>query len=182
MKLELNEQTLNAYLSEAINEELEEIFGLSRAERNAKWGYEWDPNISNRQNRLNRNMNKAQIKAAGYRNFDEYQAGELGDEGDEGAQGQQQQQYPELQAGQRPEFANDRNSVGKFQTWYNHNFNGNLVVDGIWGPKTQAAFDQWVAQQGNTAQQNESKKPNKVLSENQFKDLVKNTLTEFLKK
>ena len=144
MKLELNERTLNAYINEAINEELDEFLGLSRKERNAKWGYTWDPTLSAKQNRLNRNINKAQIKAKGYRNYDEYMAGEAPEEGQE--QQGQEQVMPQFVPGQPAPFANERNRVGQFQTWYNQNMGGKLVVDGIWGKYTQAAWDQWVNQ------------------------------------
>ena len=74
MKLQLDEQTLNAYIKQAINEELNEFLGLSRAEKNAKWGYTWDPNLSTKQNRRNRDLQRAQIRAAGYKNYNAYAA------------------------------------------------------------------------------------------------------------
>lgn len=49
--------------------------------------------------------------------------------------------------GDKADFANDKQKVMQFQTWVNQNSqNGQqvLVVDGIWGPKTQGAFDAWI--------------------------------------
>ena len=148
--LKLTEAQLNAYINQALNEELNEFWGLSRAEKNNKWGYQWDDNLTASQNKAQRNLNKANIKAAGYRNAQEYEAGEGH------AYGKPQQQMPpaddyEEQAsgmdfipGQPAPFANEKYKVGQFQTWFNQNAGGKLVVDGIWGPKTQAAWDQWV--------------------------------------
>lgn len=179
MKVKLDEQTLKAYINEAIeqelNENMDEWLGLSRSERNAKWGYEWDPNLSAKQNRRNRSVNKALIKQKGYRNHDEYMAGEGHAFGDEPQQ-EQPQEMP-FQTGEPAPFSGDKQKVGQFQTWFNHNFGGKLVVDGIWGKYTQRAWDQWVSQQG---QVNENKESRKTLSESQFKTLVKDTITELL--
>jgi len=141
MKLQLDEQTLNAYINQAINEELNEFLGLSRAEKNAKWGYTWDPNLSTKQNRRNRDLQRAQIRAAGYNNYDEYAAGEGLDEP------QKPEAEPQQQQAQIPTeypYKNDRQKTGQFQTWFNQNMGGKLVVDGIWGPKTEAAYQQWL--------------------------------------
>ena len=141
MAIKLDESALKAYINEAVNEEMDEIFGLSRAEKNAKWGYEWDPNLSAKQNRRLRAVNKANIKAAGYRNYDEYAAGEEPIEQEpeyEGHQAQIPEEYP---------YKSDRQKTGQFQTWFNANMGGRLVVDGIWGEKTEAAYQQWLAQQ-----------------------------------
>ena len=152
MKLELNEKTLNAYINEAIRLEMSEIldesngtsrwynpFSWGRARRNNKWGYEWDDNETYRQNILNRRLNKAQIKAKGYKNYDEYQAGESPIEEPE------QEQQMEIPA-EYPYKAN-RQKTGQFQTWFNDNMGGKLVVDGIWGPRTEAAYQQWLSSQ-----------------------------------
>lgn len=151
-KLKLSEAQLNAYLNEAINEELDEIFGWSRSEQNAKWGYNWDKNLSAKQNRRNRAVNKAQIKAAGYRNAQEYEAGEghaYGTQQQEPVyQPGQQSQPVNFEAGYPAPFANEKYKVGQFQTWFNQNMGGKLVVDGIWGKYTQAAWDQWLNSQG----------------------------------
>lgn len=150
----LNEQQLREVIKEAIIEELmksqtnenkmDEFLGLSRDERNGKWGYQWDSNLSAKQNRLNRNLQKAQIKQQGYNNHDEYVAGEghAFTEQPQQTQPVQQQQIPD----EYP-YKNDRQKTGQFQTWFNQNFGGQLVVDGIWGPKTEQAYKQWLAQQ-----------------------------------
>lgn len=148
MKLELNEHTLEAYINQAINEELNEFWGLSQGEKNAKWGYEWDPSLSTKQNKRNRDVQKALIKQKGYRNHDEYMAGEghainQTTEPQEEPQ-QQQAQYP----GEYP-YKADRQKTGQFQTWFNQNMGGNLDVDGIWGPKTEAAYQQWLSSNSN---------------------------------
>ncbi len=136
----LNEEQLKKYISEAISEELDEILGLSRAEKNAKWGYQWDQNLSAKQNRRNRDLQRAQIRAAGYNNYDEYAAGEGLDEPQEPeTEPQQQAQIPT----EYP-YKSDRQKTGQFQTWFNQNMGGKLVVDGIWGPKTESAYQQWL--------------------------------------
>ncbi len=62
MKLQLNEKTLNAYLQRAINEEIDELFGMSRAAKNAAaGGYRWNPNMTNRQNRRARRAQKNKL-------------------------------------------------------------------------------------------------------------------------
>ena len=45
----------------------------------------------------------------------------------------------------------DKNDIGRFQTWFNRSpeeggMGGKLVVDGIIGPKTTEAWNQWLAQ------------------------------------
>lgn len=37
-------------------------------------------------------------------------------------------------------FANNRFKVEQFQVWFNKHFKGNLVIDGIAGPNTKAAW------------------------------------------
>ena len=136
MKIKLTENTLTAHINEAVQEELNEILGLSRNEKNAKWGYEWNDNLTPAQNRALRNVNKANIKAKGYRNYDEYRAGESPIEEPE------QEQQMEIPV-EYPYKAN-RQKTGQFQTWFNDNMGGKLVVDGIWGPRTEAAYQQWI--------------------------------------
>lgn len=170
-KINLDERTLKAYINEAINEELNEFWGLSRGEKNAKWGYEWDPNLSSKQNRRNRNVQKALIKQKGYRNHDEYEAGE----------GHGLNQNPEQEAPQQAQFPSEypyksnKQKTGQFQTWFNQNMGGKLIVDGIWGPKTEQAYQQWLSQENGL---NESKK----LDEAAFKEMVKDTINEILNK
>ena len=149
MKLQLDEQTLNAYINQAINEEINEFLGLSRADKNAKWGYTWDPSLSTKQNRRNRDLQRAQIRAAGYNNYDEYAAGKGLDEAQEPKAEPQQQQ---AQIPTEYPYKNDRTvtgkyKIGQFQTWFNQNMGGKLAVDGIWGPKTESAYQQWLATQ-----------------------------------
>lgn len=38
-----------------------------------------------------------------------------------------------------------RQKIGQFQTWFNDNMGGRLAVDGIWGPKSEAAYQQWLS-------------------------------------
>ena len=144
MKQQLDEQTLNAYINQAINEELNEFLGLSRGKKNAKWGYTWDPNLSTKQNKRNRDLQRAQIRAAGYKNYDEYAAGEGLDEPQESENKPQQRQ---AQVPTEYPYKNDRQKTGQFQTWFNQNMGGSLAVDGIWGPKTEFAYQQWLATQ-----------------------------------
>ena len=151
MKLQLDEQTLNIYIRRAINEELNEFWGLSQAERDAKWGYKRNNSLSAKQNRRLRAINKANIKAAGYRNADEYEAGtgyRYGEEPVEEPETQQEtQQFPSEYPYKNDRTVTGKYKTGQFQTWFNQNMNGRLVVDGIWGPKTEAAYQQWLATQ-----------------------------------
>ena len=56
--------------------------------------------------------------------------------------------YPSnLVYGKPAPFSGDKMRVGKFQTWFNANFGGKLVIDGIWGPKTQGAWNMWLQKQ-----------------------------------
>lgn len=153
MSVNLNEKMLTAYIKQAINEELEERFlGIpSRRDLNNKWGYEWDKNLSAKQNRRLRDVNKAQIKAAGYKNYDEYMAGEEPIEEPETDYGQDNTEMEQIP--QEYPYKANKQKTGQFQTWFNlppekGGMGGNLVVDGIWGPKTEAAYQQWVSQQG----------------------------------
>ena len=123
--------------------------GLSRAEKNAKWGYTWDPNLSTKQNRRNRDLQRAQIRAAGYKNYNAYAAEKGLDEPQEPEAEPQQQQ---AQIPTEYPYKNDRQKTGQFQTWFNlppekGGMGGNLVVDGIWGQKTESAYQQWLATQ-----------------------------------
>ena len=147
MKLQLDEQTLNAYINQAINEEINEFLGLSRDEKNAKWGYQWNDKLSDEQNKRLRDLNRANIRAAGYKNAAEYEAGEGHRYGAAPEQEQEIQQIPN----EYP-YKNDKQKTGQFQTWFNlpvaqGGMGGNLVVDGIWGPKTEAAYQQWLSAQ-----------------------------------
>ena len=180
----LNEQELKAIIAEAVRQELakklnesemDEILGLSRSERNAKWGYQWDPNLSAKQNRRNRDVQKAMIRQQGYNNHAEYEAGE-GRAFNQQPQ-QQQPQQPVQQAPDEYPYKADRQKTAQFQTWFNQNFGGQLQVDGIWGPRTEQAYKQWLSQQ-NQGAVNEVKK----LNEAQFKKLIKKTISEILGK
>lgn len=146
MAIKLNEEQLKNYINEAISEEMDEIFGLSRSEKNAKWGYQWDPNLSAKQNRRLRDVNKANIKAAGYRNADEYEAGTGYRYGEEPAEEPEAKQEIQQIPSDYP-YKSDRQKTGQFQTWFNQNMGGRLAVDGIWGPKTEAAYQQWLTAQ-----------------------------------
>ena len=58
----MNEKTLNAYINEAIKEEMGEGLGWSRAAKNAAaGGYKWNPNLSGRQNRWYRKAQKTAL-------------------------------------------------------------------------------------------------------------------------
>lgn len=143
MAIKLNEEQLKNYINEAISEEMDEIFGLSRAEKNAKWGYQWDPNLSAKQNRRLRDVNKANIRAAGYNNAEEYEAGTGYRYGEEPVEEPESQQEIQQIPSDYP-YKSDRQKTGQFQTWFNQNMGGRLVIDGIWGPKTEAAYQQWL--------------------------------------
>ena len=150
MAIKLNEEQLKAYINEAISEEMDEIFGLSRAEKNAKWGYQWNDNLSAKQNRRLRDVNRANIRAAGYNNAEEYEAGTGHRYGEKPAEDE-----PETQQDVQQEipsdypYKTDKQKTGQFQTWFNQNMGGRLVVDGIWGPKTEAAYQQWLNSNSN---------------------------------
>ena len=142
-------------------EELDEIWGLSRREMNDRAGYEWDPNKTWRQNRAARRANLNKIKSLGFDSNEELIAAtgydvngnlvhdneesdfNFGNDYEDEAQVAQNNYDPN----QPGPFANDKYRTMQFQTWFNDNMRGNLVVDGIWGPKTQAAWSQWVASQ-----------------------------------
>ena len=165
MKLELNEATLNAYITEAINEELDEF--LRNDAKSRKWGYNWDDSLSWRENRRRRKEQIQKIKDAGYRNYEDYEAGEAirnpvqpkpagGEEPGGGTPSPAPAPAP-APAVRYPEeypYKNDRTVTGKyktgqFQTWFNlppekGGMGGNLVVDGIWGKNTEAAYQQWL--------------------------------------
>lgn len=148
MAFKLNEEQLKKYINEAISEELDEILGLSRSEKNAKWGYQWDPNLSAKQNKRLRDVNKANIRAAGYNNAQEYEAGTGHRYGEEPVEEPEAQQEIQQIPSEYP-YKNDRQKTGQFQTWFNQNMGGRLVVDGIWGPRTEAAYQQWLNSNSN---------------------------------
>lgn len=45
-------------------------------------------------------------------------------------------------------YKGNRQKIGQFQTWFNDNMGGRLAVDGIWGPKSEAAYQQWLSNPG----------------------------------
>lgn len=45
----------------------------------------------------------------------------------------------------------DKTSVSAFQSWANQKYGANLAVDGIFGPKSKAAFEKWGAEWEKTA-------------------------------
>ena len=155
-KMTISEQELRERLYQIISEEVDERFlGIpSRKDLNNKWGYQWDDSLSAKQNRRLRNVNKANIRAQGYRNAEEYEAGEgraygEPEDGESDGYGYDQQgqgpQYPSVYP-----YKSDKNKTAQFQTWFNIPTNeggmgGNLVVDGIWGNKTEAAYQQWLS-------------------------------------
>jgi len=142
MAIKLNEEELRKYIGEVLAEEVDERFlGIpSRKDLNNKWGYQWDNSLSAKQNRRLRDVNRANIRAAGYRNAEEYEAGEGHRYGETPTPEAAPQEFPT----EYP-YKADRQKTGQFQTWFNQNMGGNLVVDGIWGPKTEAAYQQWLA-------------------------------------
>ena len=162
-KIKLDEAAFKEYIAGIINEEVDEWLGLSRAERNARWGYEWDDNLTRKQNKALRNVNKQNIKAAGYNNADEYNAAKAAqatqtDPSQQQDTTQQQQDTTQQQQNGIPEvypYKSDRNKTGEFQTWFNDNMCGpnnpnpaqKLVVDGKWGRKTEAAYQLWLSRQ-----------------------------------
>ena len=163
-KIVLNEETLRQYIDEAVRYELYEMLDedtwwkpwtWGRDAKNRKWNYTWDDNLSDEENRRRRDLNKAQIKAKGYNNAEEYEAGEghrFGEEAPSAGNGavstnpaadnsqataQPPEEYP---------YKQDSHKTAQFQTWYNQNMGGNLVVDGIWGPRTEEAYKHWLMQ------------------------------------
>ena len=128
MKLKLNEHTLNAYVRRAIMEEIEE---------NDWWigGNPFD------------------------NSSDDYTPSPLKPESqtEEPEAAPQSSSQQGAQGGLDPENPvfgknNDKYDVAKFQTWFNYpvkngGMGGHLVVDGIPGPKTKAAYAQWLGQQ-----------------------------------
>ena len=147
-KTKLDETAFKEYIAGIINEEVDEWLGLSRAERNAR-----------KQNKALRNVNKQNIKAAGYNNADEYNAAQATQNGPQQQDTtQQQQDTTQQQQNGIPEvypYKSDRNKTGEFQTWFNDNMCGpnntnpaqKLVVDGKWGKKTEAAYQLWLSRQ-----------------------------------
>ena len=139
MKLELNENTLNLYLTEAIRQELNEMMDedtwwkpwtWGRDAKNRKWNYHWDDSKSAAENRRLRDLNRANIRALGYNNAEEYEAGTGHRYGEE----PEAQEEPEVQQ----EAPQEKGGMG-----------GKLVVDGIWGPRTEAAYQQWLNSNSN---------------------------------
>ena len=148
MKLELNENTLNAYIGRAINEEIGEAFESWKN----KYGYNWDDNLSFRDNRLRRKQQKINQKL----NNLNTKTGQTPTEKETQPQQKGTGFPPNLALNQRAPFAEDgnydKNRVAKFQTWFNLPANeggmgGHLVVDGIWGKFTQAAWNQWLSKE-----------------------------------
>lgn len=203
MKLELDERTLNAYINRAINEEIDEGWFTNnrsdsvwwdpgtwgRTSANEKWGYKWDPNKSEEENIKAREAQRGNIKSQGYDNYEEYKLGTEDDEGDEeefgnwgadddqGYYGQEyggQQGYNQGYPQEYP-YKNNKQKTGQFQTWFNQNMGGHLVVDGIWGPRTEAAYQQWVSRANSRLNENKNRR---YLSEKAFKQLVKQTIAE----
>ena len=145
MKLQLDENTMGAYLERAINEEVNEIFGLSRASKNAGAAYNWNPNISARANRQARRANKRKLdndraSVAGPAlyspNFntrfpttasDNMYKAEMQRKADAGVRSKSPLTI----------------STELFQRYFNRNCGGNLPEDGIWGPDTEEAYRAW---------------------------------------
>lgn len=153
----MNEEQFKKYIQAIIKEEVDERFmGIpSRKDLNNKWGYQWDDSLSAKQNKRQRAVNKATIRAAGYKNAEEYEAGTGHRYGEEPAEvePETQQVTPREIPSDYP-YKNDRQKTGQFQTWFNlppeqGGMGGNLVVDGIWGPKTEAAYQEWLNSNSN---------------------------------
>lgn len=148
----MNEEQFKKYIQAIIKEEVDERFmGIpSRKDLNNKWGYQWDDSLSAKQNKRQRAVNKATIKAAGYNNAEEYEAGTGHRYGKEP---EAQQEAPQEIPSDYP-YKGNRQKTGQFQTWFNlppeqGGMGGNLVVDGIWGPKTEAAYQEWLSSNSN---------------------------------
>ena len=74
--------------------------------------------------------------------------------------GTDQQEQPAASNGQSQtdnldihQILNNRTEIARFQTWFNFprengGMGGKLVVDGLIGPKTTEAWNQWLAQRG----------------------------------
>ena len=150
-KMQITEQELNQIITNCINEELDEWGG---------WGpFKTAKNTFKRQDRYQRRYDDA-VKKGNMRKAIR-NAGKLEREKarvDAARQMMGVKEFP-YNEGDRPEFANDKNMVMKFQSWVNANSKQGpvLAVDGLWGPKSQAAFNEWIKvmkqQIGQTAQQ-----------------------------
>lgn len=159
MKLQLNEKTLNAYINEAIKEEMGEGLGWSRAAKNAAaGGYKWNPNLSGRQNRWYRKAQKtaldnSEMTVAGpakyspdfnQRNLDDILAA---------------RHEREAENARKEALGIRKNplpiSVDLFQRMFNNSpalvkaLGKKIAVDGIWGRETERAYQIYVKNGGN---------------------------------
>ena len=149
--MQITEQELNQIITDCINEELDEWGG---------WGaFKTAKNTFKRQDRYQRRYNDAVKK--GKMNKAIRNAGKLEREKsrvDAARQMMGVKEFP-YNEGDKPDFATDKDMVMKFQSWVNANSQQGpvLAVDGLWGPKSQAAFNEWIKvmkqQLGQTAQQ-----------------------------
>ena len=147
-KVTINEEKLNEMIFNAIMESIDEYQFLGIG----------NPSMNQYQNRANRQLNRAEraynrgnvqraeklLNKSG-RNQALADAGKTYD-------AQSQQQTQDI-AGQPAPFAQDKEEVMKFQTWAKQNktYGGN--IDGLWGPKSQAAWDAYCNSQAQGGQQ-----------------------------
>lgn len=137
-KIQITEQELNRLIVECVNEEIDEWGG---------WGFmKTAKGTQRRQDRYQRKYDDAVRK--GKMNKAIRMKGRLDREKgrvDTARQMMGVQPFP-YNEGNAPDFANDATMVQKFQSWVNANSQRGpvLAVDGKWGPKSQAAFDEWV--------------------------------------
>ena len=154
----MNEKTLNAYINEAIKEEMGEGLGWSRAAKNAAaGGYKWNPNLSGRQNRWYRKAQKAaldnsEMTVAGpakyspdfnQRNLDDILAA---------------RHEREAENARKEALGIRKNplpiSVDLFQRMFNNSpalvkaLGKKIAVDGIWGRETERAYQIYVKNGG----------------------------------
>lgn len=151
-EITINENELNQIINKSINENIDEWGG---------WGaFKTAKNTFKRQDRYQKRYNDAVQQ--GKMNKAIRNAGKLDREKSRVNTARQMmglQPFP-YNENDKPDFAGDKNMVMKFQTWVNANSQQGpiLAVDGIWGPKSQAAFNEWIKvmkqQLGQTAEQN----------------------------
>ena len=154
-KINLNEEALKRYIDEAVRYELYEMLDedtwykpwtWGRDSKNEKWGYTWDDSLSDSENRRRRDLNRANIRILGYDNAKEYEAGEghkYGETPEEETWDDTEEEARVVFPPEEYPYKADKNKTAQFQTWFNQVLGGNLVVDGIWGPNTENAYQIW---------------------------------------
>jgi hypothetical protein len=127
-----------------------------RTSSNEKAGYTWDKTQDDDYNERMRDYYLAHLRSMGYKSAAEYEAHtgkkymgpnsqpQADNFEDEDGQGEDFGGYEEGGYPEEFPYQNDRQKIGQFQTWFNDNMGGKLAVDGIYGPKTAAAYQAWL--------------------------------------